>query len=196
MQQNNSTSNNTLDMFNIMLQMLGGSDNAESNEQAVKMQQAMHMMQMFQTFNSLNQSSDANEDTTPAENTTIPPNTTEDTLPNFRTNTDFYDTQILTPELITIKAALPHIELKYQKPLGMLVKLIELQRLMKHYESGGNVQVQSNCSNSGTSAAHTRNMLAAIHSNTTDETSRTKIDALMKALDISELLQKIPAKYT
>jgi len=188
--------NNMPDMLSIMMQMLNNSDDSENNEQTAKMQQAMHTMQMFQTLNALNQPSNADEDTNPAEDTPKPASSAKHSQPHSGANTSFYDTPILTPELITIKSALPHIERRYQKPLGLLVKFVELQRLMKHYESDTDVQVQSACDNHTAFTEHTRNMFSAIHANTADEISRTKIDTLMKALDIAELLQKIPFQHT
>ena len=185
---------NISDMLSIMMQMFGNSDENETDGQAAKMQQAMQMVQMFQMFSSLNPSADGGEHTVHAENTSQSSDTAQDAQPSPATNTAFYDTPILTPELIALKAAIPHIERKYQQPLGIMVKLIELQRLMLFYKSDAAMQSQS--VQNAASAAHARNMLAAIRSNMPDEITRTKLDILAKTLDIAELLQQIPNHHT
>jgi len=195
MQPDNSTSNNIPDMLSMMMQMLSNSNESENYEQAAQIQQAMHMAQMFEMFNSLNQPTVNSEEATPSK-TSTPSSSTEDVSPPPSKYTAFYDTPILTPELIAIKSALPHIERRHQQSLGILVKLVELQRLIKFYESDADIQAQSNCNNLTTTIEHTRNMLTAIQANTHDETSRTKIDILLKAIDISELIQKIPRHHT
>ncbi|MCL2852254.1 MAG: hypothetical protein FWE20_04355 [Defluviitaleaceae bacterium] len=190
MEHENNSSSDMPSMMAMMLQMFGGAGEADEDgqaaaEQSAKIRQAMEMARMFQMFSNMGQAPD-----TETKETASPPGEDDDAFGHAAKN-GFYDTPILTPELVTIKSAIPHIERKYQKPLGILVKLIEMQRLMDFYGPEKGLQAMSGDVREADSAERRRNMLCAIKSNTADETARTKIEIMLKALDISELMRRI-----
>ena len=191
MEHENSSNNDISNMIAMMMQMFGGTGEADENgsaslEQAARIRQAMEMAQMFQMFGSMGQ---AQEDDVKSESADAHGQNADNC--GHSVNTEFYDTPIITPELITIKAAIPHIERKYQQPLAMLVKMVEMRRLMDFYGAEKSVHAASTDACGAGSGQRKRNMLSAIRAAASDETTKTKIDVLLKALDISELMQKI-----
>ena len=49
---------------------------------------------------------------------------------------DAFDANIQSPALLAMKAAIPHLEFKHRKTMSLLVKLIEIQRLIKLFDTG------------------------------------------------------------
>jgi hypothetical protein len=44
-----------------------------------------------------------------------------------------FDKELQSPEISSIKAAIPYLDSRYQKNMGIIVKLMELDRLLHHY---------------------------------------------------------------
>ena len=204
MEFENSSNGDMSGMMAMMLQMLGDGEadgnGQASSEQAAKIRQAMEMAHMFQILSkeaagppskeatmsprAMGQAPDAD-----SKEAADPPPDEDGT--NMAASAEFFDMSILTPELVTIKSAIPHIERKYQKPLGILVKMIEMQRLMDFYGPKTGVHAMSADTLDADSGERKRKILSAIRFNTSDAVMKTKIDVLLKALDISELLLKV-----
>lgn len=97
---------------------------------------------------------------------------------------DFYDAPIHTPALRTIKAAIPHLDYRYQKNLGVMVKLIEIQRLLEMYNER---IVASECQGGNN---WRRDMLQAIHPHVPEE-KQNMLELLIKMIDIKEILENM-----
>ena len=192
MEHEHNANDGMADMLGMMMQMFGGADEA-SADQAAKLRQIMDMARMMQAFGQLGADQDSGQNSSEdisdtGENETS--HSSADTRGRSALS-GFYDDPILTPELVAIKSAIPHIERKYQRPLGMLVKLVEMRRLMELYEPEADMRAQSASEKDTGYSERRRNMLGAIRANITDEKTRTQIDILQKAMDISELLKKL-----
>jgi len=97
----------------------------------------------------------------------------------------FYDDPIQTPALKAIKAAIPYVEHPYQKPLGLYVKMIEIQKLMEMYSQTA-IHMQS----AATGGDWRRGMLNAIRPHMPGE-KQTQIDFLLTALTLQDILKKM-----
>jgi len=62
-------------------------------------------------------------------------NTQGEELPAIEAK-DAFDANIQSPALLAMKAAIPHLEPKQRKTMSLLVKLIEIQRLIKIFDTG------------------------------------------------------------
>ncbi|MCL2617500.1 MAG: hypothetical protein FWD98_00455 [Defluviitaleaceae bacterium] len=169
----NNDSNMT-DMLAMMSQMFGDG----TPEQQDSLRQAMEMAHMFQAFSQAGQAQEAAPESFAADEPTPP-------------HAEFYDAAILTPELVAIKSAIPHMDARYRRPLGLLVKMVEMQRLMAMYNTQPGVYAASSNAASPSADTRTRLMLSAIKSNTADPASRTKIDIMLKVMELADLVRGI-----
>ena len=58
-------------------------------------------------------------------------------------NVKYYDDDINTPLLKTIKAIVPYLDYKYQKQFGIVIKFIEIQMLLEMYEKKSDQKTES-----------------------------------------------------
>ncbi len=93
----------------------------------------------------------------------------------------YYDDQINTPGLLSIKAAIPYLDFEYQRKIGVLIKLLELKKLLEMYSQTA-IQISS-------TKDYKRGMLTAIRPHMTED-KRNKIDILLKLIDIDEIVRK------
>lgn len=87
-----------------------------------------------------------------------------------------FDRELQSPAIRSIKAAIPYLDYPYQRNMGILVKLMEMDRLINHYTAL--------VTESGKDKA--REMLTAIK-NELPENSRCTADLLMKIMEIREI---------
>lgn len=87
-----------------------------------------------------------------------------------------FDEELQSPAIRSIKAAIPYLDYKYQKNMGIVVKLMELDRLINHYTV---IAAQSGSDNS-------KDMLTAVK-NELPEKVRPAADLLMKIMEIREI---------
>lgn len=101
-----------------------------------------------------------------------------------------YDEDSQVPGLKAIKSAIPYLEPRYRKNLGLMIKLIEIHKLIETY---------------GYSAMHThggpavtggngwrREMLAALRPHVAPEKQRIT-DLLIKCMDMRDIIRKMEA---
>lgn len=94
-----------------------------------------------------------------------------------------FDEQFQTPAIKTIKAAIPYLEFPYQKNMGILVKIIELDSLMKRYKTMAvNSQSQNNNWKKG--------MLLSIKPQMNEEKQKI-IEMIIKIMDIKEIMDSL-----
>ena len=55
-------------------------------------------------------------------------------------NVKYYDDDINTPALKTIKAIVAYMDYKYQRQIGIIIKLVEIQMLMDMYDKNTNLK--------------------------------------------------------
>lgn len=58
-------------------------------------------------------------------------------------NVKYYDDDINTPALKTIKAIVAYMDYKYQRQIGIIIKLVEIQMLMDMYDKNTNLKNES-----------------------------------------------------
>lgn len=98
-----------------------------------------------------------------------------------------FDNDLQTPAIRTIKAAIPHLEYKYQKNMGILVKVIELDNLLKKYKNM-TVEVQSNVN-----ADWRKGMLLSIKPQL-DYKKQQMIEMLIKFMDLKDIMENLNKK--
>lgn len=91
-----------------------------------------------------------------------------------------FDKELQSPAIRSIKAAIPYLDYKYQKNMGIIVKLMEMDRLVNHYTV---LAAQSGEDKS-------REMLLAVK-NELPEQSRSAADLLMKIMEIKDITKQI-----
>jgi len=92
-----------------------------------------------------------------------------------------FDEEIQTPAIKTIKAAIPYLEYKYQKNMGIMVKIIELDNLIKKYKD-----ISSSGKNNDESWR--KNMLISIRKYTSKD-KQPIIDMIIKIMDINDIMK-------
>lgn len=98
-----------------------------------------------------------------------------------------FDNDLQTPAIRTIKAAIPHLEYKYQKNMGILVKVIELDNLLKKYKNM-TVEVQGT-----TNTDWKKGMLLSIKPQM-DYKKQQMIEMLIKFIDLKEIMENLNKK--
>jgi hypothetical protein len=89
-----------------------------------------------------------------------------------------FDKELQSPAIRSIKAAIPYLDSKYQRNMGIMVKLMEMDRLINHYtilatESG---------------ADKSKEMLLAVR-NELPKQNRPAADLLMKFMEMLEIIR-------
>ncbi|MBR1443222.1 MAG: hypothetical protein IJ583_06780 [Firmicutes bacterium] len=94
-----------------------------------------------------------------------------------------FDEELQTPALKTIKAAIPYLDFEYQKNLGMFVKIMEINSLMRKYRS---VSVTSSDKNGNWQKAMLKDVSEQLEGR-----NKGIIQMIIKMIDISEIMQSI-----
>ncbi|MBR1736715.1 MAG: hypothetical protein IJ736_06820 [Firmicutes bacterium] len=94
-----------------------------------------------------------------------------------------FDEELQTPALKTIKAAIPYLDFEYQKNLGMFVKIMEINSLMRKYRSVSAASAEK-------SGNWQKAMLKDV-SEQLDGRNKGIIQMIIKMIDISEIMQSI-----
>jgi|GEM_PF-1835644 len=101
----------------------------------------------------------------------------------FTRHVSYFEEDINTPAIKTIKSALPYLDYKYQRNIGVAVKLIEIQRILDKYSSAVmNMEITKN-------ENWRRDMILAIRPHMEEE-KRQMIDMLINFMDIKAILDK------
>jgi hypothetical protein len=99
------------------------------------------------------------------------------------------EARLRTPELVTIKSAIPLLEPKYRRNMKILVKLIEIQRLMDVCR-----EVASACNIKGMGGDGWRSrMLAQLRPYLSQE-NKIRVDALIKMMEINNIFTHMKIK--
>ncbi|MCD7778260.1 MAG: hypothetical protein LUH47_07140 [Clostridiales bacterium] len=91
------------------------------------------------------------------------------------------DMKLETPALRTIKAAVPYIDSRYRRSLGVMVKLIEIDRFLNEYKNIDSMSLGEG--NSGTS------FLKAVVPELPKESRKTG-EMLIRLLEIKEITER------
>lgn len=94
--------------------------------------------------------------------------------------------EIHMPALDSIKAAIPYLDGRYRRYMGIFVKLIEIQRMMELYSQAAAAM----CSDKNETGNWRRNMLEAIKPHM-DENKADLIDFLMKLIEMKEVYSRV-----
>ncbi|MCD7854476.1 MAG: hypothetical protein LUG66_02540 [Clostridiales bacterium] len=89
-----------------------------------------------------------------------------------------FDKELDTPAIKTIKAAIPYIDRRYRRELGVMVKLIEIDRLLNGFRETGAMSLEKSGGN--------MEMLRAIVPNLPKE-NRQMGETLVKLLEIKSI---------
>jgi hypothetical protein len=93
----------------------------------------------------------------------------------------YFAARVNSPALESMKAALPYLELKHRRKLGVMIKLIEIQKLLEAYgDAVVNIQERT-----GSDWRMAMIKLTRPHLN---EEGRLMLDTVLKAMDLSELI--------
>lgn len=98
-----------------------------------------------------------------------------------------------------IKAAIPYVSSSDQKTVSLLVKMMEIQNIIRFYNSGSR---RIRGCNTGAESSGTLDMLTDIRSYCEDETEQAMIDQCIQMLSTIELYSMFaqsdidPAQYT
>jgi hypothetical protein len=95
-----------------------------------------------------------------------------------------FDRELQSPAISSIKAAIPYLDCKYQKNMGIIVKLMEMDRLINHYTVLA--------AKSGEDKS--REMLTAVK-NELPEQSRPVADLLMKIMEIKNITESLKEEF-
>ena len=90
-----------------------------------------------------------------------------------------YDDEINTPVLMAVKSAIPFLDSQSQRKMGILVKVIEIQQLLKMYESNAPQALNINWQ---------RNMIAAVKPYT-DESTQKMLETLIRLIDFNDFME-------
>lgn len=93
-------------------------------------------------------------------------------------NMQTFDREFQSPAIRSIKAAIPYLDYPYQKNMGIIVKLMEMDRLINHYTV---IAAENGKDNS-------REMLMAVK-NELPQKSRGVADLLMKIMELKEIAE-------
>ncbi len=88
-----------------------------------------------------------------------------------------FDRELQSPAIRSIKAAIPYLDYKYQRNMGIVVKIMEMDRLINHYT----VLAAENGKDKS------RQMLMAVK-NELPEKNRSAADLLMKLMEIMDIV--------
>lgn len=91
-----------------------------------------------------------------------------------------FDMEFQSPAIRSIKAAIPYLDYRYQRNMGIIVKLMEMDRLINHYTV---IAAENGRDNS-------REMLMAVK-NELPEKSRSAADLLMKIMELKEIAENM-----
>lgn len=91
-----------------------------------------------------------------------------------------FDMEFQSPAIRSIKAAIPYLDYRYQRNMGIIVKLMEMDRLINHYTV---IAAENGRDNS-------REMLMAVK-NELPERSRGAADLLMKIMELKEIAENM-----
>ncbi len=89
-----------------------------------------------------------------------------------------------TPAIRTIKAAIPYLDFEYQKNIGIMIKIIELDNLIKSYKNTAAAM------NTGKKEGWQKDMLLAMKTEL-DKKNQYYIDMLVRFMDIKDIISKL-----
>lgn len=147
-------------------------DKETSSPSELDTEQITKMIKLAQIMKTMNNESEENK------------NNQENTIQNIQEEKNYiqpFDSDLQTPAIRTIKAAIPYLEFEYQKNMGVLVKIIELDNLMKKYKSAA-VEMQSN------NVDWRRGMLLSIKPQMNYEKQKV-IEMIIKFMDLKEIME-------
>lgn len=176
--------NGEIDMLKVLEQAMALSktfqnDNKESTQQKTDDNNMEGMLKMAEMFSLINKVTSKQETHKKQKEDTK--NTLYTEMFNEET---YFETDINTPAIKTIKSALPYLDYKYQKNIGVAIKLIEIQRILDKYST---VAVNMNITKNKN---WRKNMILAIRPHMEEE-KKQMIDTIIKFMDIKEIVERI-----
>lgn len=102
---------------------------------------------------------------------------------DFNSQVTNFEDDINTPAINTIKSALPYLDYKYQKSIGLAVKFIEIQRILSKYSNETiNMELTKN-------QYWRKDLILSIRPHMDDE-KKKMIDTIIKLMNIKEVMDK------
>lgn len=95
-----------------------------------------------------------------------------------------FDQDLQTPAIRTIKAAIPYLDFEYQKNIGIMVKVIELDNLIKSYKNTAEAMT------TGRKEGWQKEMLLSMKKEL-DRKNQYYIDMLVRFMDIKDIIGKL-----
>lgn len=153
----------------------GNNKEADDKDSNTNMDSMMKMVQMFKLMNTVSpKQKHKNEEERDNK---------EFLYEDFNKHVTYFEDDINIPAINTIKSALPYLDYKYQKNIGIAVKFIEIQRILDKYSSATiNMDLTK-------SKYWRRDMILAIRPHM-DEDKKKMIDTIVKFMDIKEIIEK------
>lgn len=95
-----------------------------------------------------------------------------------------FEQDMQTPAIRTIKAAIPYLDFEYQKNIGIMVKVIELDNLIKSYKNTAEAMT------TGRKEGWQKDMLLSMKTEL-DKKNQYYIDMLVRFMDIKDIIGKL-----
>lgn len=95
-----------------------------------------------------------------------------------------FEQDLQTPAIRTIKAAIPYLDFEYQRNIGIMVKIIELDNLIKRYQNTAIAM------DTGRKEGWQKEMLLSMKSEL-DKKNQYYIDMLVRFMDIKDIIAKV-----
>ena len=154
------------------------------NDNSIDFAKMMEMAQLFNSFMGQPSGSSPIPSSTDTLADSLTSKGVSDSISNY--NPVEFDAAVQTDALKTIKAAIPHLEPRYRQNMSVLVKLIEIRKLLRFYGEGA-IAAQA-----ATDGDWRINMLTSIRPYMPDHKQYT-LDMLVKFIDLQLISQKMRA---
>lgn len=102
---------------------------------------------------------------------------------SFSNDNSHFDEQLQDGTLLSIKAAIPHMDVKFRRDMTVFVKLVEIQRALAYYET-----VPVSAQQPRDEAAWRKEMLKAMLPYCEGQ-RREKLENMMKIMDMSDIMR-------
>ncbi len=168
-------------------------ESSEEGSDSAKLIKAMEIMQLLKSSQGVQKKDkEAEGENVKTQNAKNEQNCIElhKTLEKHEIPEKFFDDSIVTSELKSIKASIPYLDPKYQRSIGVFVKLVEIKKLIEMF-SEKTIEIQDAQGKDGHFHGDYRlGMLKAIKPHMEGD-KKDKVEVLIKFIEIKNLIDKL-----
>lgn len=146
-------------------------ENIENNNDSDNFKQAMQIVNLIKIMSEINK---VNKEI----------NSDDESIYEKKEIISEFEQDLQTPAIRTIKAAIPYLDFEYQKNIGIMIKIIELDNLIKKYRNTAATM------DTGKKDGWQKDMLLAMKSEL-DKKNQYYIDMLVRFMDIKDIIAKL-----